>query len=638
MIPQLIKFPYWIVPISWSIIIFFSSPALDIGFSPDSFGYYLLGDNFFSGHGYSSPAIRDFYVNPELSPPSRSFPPLLPLLIGMVIKITGWGIVAGTIVNLAVLYATLHIWFLFSKRMFGKFLYVSFFCFVYFVFNNEGYIDEVYSGRSVPLVVFFLFLLMHLSAKLEARSPKSMIAIGITLAALPLTRFDALLFSISVLILYSFWLRRDKKGLMALLLGFFLVMAPWMIRNLALFGNPFASDNAVTAFSTYPAIVQLNIFDNGIPLATDNIELWFHQRVEYFVGNVKALISTITGLTGWLILALILASLCLIQRNVADTASPENKNKNENFDPEKNRRLVKVIFLIGWLWVLTNTALISLTPYRDNRYLSASVLMLLVMATLSAVFLVMNRNIVRPLNSDSSNSKLLTGRPRFLVTAIVLLIATPALIHINQVLLSNPIFSVRPVATDKFFTDWGVSIDKNALIASVSAEQMAYSMGLQTIYLPGNFNTVSDKTSAKWIKKWKVDYLILDGESNIQQNLSVILLKTIGNSRLLDVRNLKMDGTRLYVSPTFYLTDGNWEQGISRKFSGFFVPNTSSYLTTFIPESIVRFRNGESRKILSAEPYGNYLHIKVSGNLLRVAEVGIPNDFIVMDTPAELTK
>ncbi|MDD5310100.1 MAG: hypothetical protein PHU25_22510, partial [Deltaproteobacteria bacterium] len=68
-------------------------------FSPDSYACYLIGKNLFSGHGFSTFAIRDLHDTPAWPLPSRSFAPVLPFLVGLVDWLGGLGINSGVVVN-----------------------------------------------------------------------------------------------------------------------------------------------------------------------------------------------------------------------------------------------------------------------------------------------------------------------------------------------------------------------------------------------------------------------------------------------------------------------------------------------------------------------------------------------------------
>ena len=77
--------PYFlIVPLSWLVLMVYYSPTFGYDYSRDTYGYYLVSKNIFSGEGFSSSALRDFYLtNFDNFFPTRSFPPLWPTLIGL---------------------------------------------------------------------------------------------------------------------------------------------------------------------------------------------------------------------------------------------------------------------------------------------------------------------------------------------------------------------------------------------------------------------------------------------------------------------------------------------------------------------------------------------------------------------------
>ena len=153
---------YWLVPISWGLVITFISPRFGTAYSPDSFGYYLLGTNLLAGLGYVSQTIRDFYASPELGfyQPSKSFPPLMPILVGVANRLTGQAITSGLIVNAAVLLAAFNVHFLLSKRIAGKLFWVPFLALPFFVLQNDGtdsFVAEILSGRSFRWLLYFAF-------------------------------------------------------------------------------------------------------------------------------------------------------------------------------------------------------------------------------------------------------------------------------------------------------------------------------------------------------------------------------------------------------------------------------------------------------------------------------------------------
>jgi|APLak6261659701_1056019.scaffolds.fasta_scaffold00341_4 peptidoglycan/LPS O-acetylase OafA/YrhL len=85
------------------------------------------------------------------------------------------------------------------------------------------------------------------------------------------------------------------------------------------------------------------------------------------------------------------------------------------------------------------------------------------------------------------------------------------------------------------------------------------------------------------------------------------------------------------VDDSFFLTDDNWQRGIARNWTGFFVPNTKKFVDQFKTGKIVKFINGESREITQVTADGLYLNIYLNGIPLNPEKVGLPIDFTIMD-------
>ena len=77
----------------------------------------------------------------------------------------------------------------------------------------------------------------------------------------------------------------------------------------------------------------------------------------------------------------------------------------------------------------------------------------------------------------------------------------------------------------------------------------------------------------------------------------------------------------------FFLTDGNWINGIARRWAGFFTHNTEVNRATFKVGNTVIFSNGDKRSIVSTTVNGPYLNIWVNGEILIPKDVGFPSNF-----------
>ena len=85
------------------------------------------------------------------------------------------------------------------------------------------------------------------------------------------------------------------------------------------------------------------------------------------------------------------------------------------------------------------------------------------------------------------------------------------------------------------------------------------------------------------------------------------------------------------VDKSIYLTDGNWINGISRHWAGFFVPNKEPFSDIYKVGSFVTLTNKETRQITSIDIRGQYLDIHVEGDTLDSKEVGVPINFTIRD-------
>ena len=98
---------------------------------------------------------------------------------------------------------------------------------------------------------------------------------------------------------------------------------------------------------------------------------------------------------------------------------------------------------------------------------------------------------------------------------------------------------------------------------------------------------------------------------------------------------MTVDGARIPGKSSldsFYLTDGNWNKGVARRWAGFIVPNTYYYLTNFQIGKDIRLVNGEVRKILEvAEALGGYLNVYVDGPIMDPLRVGTPDHFVILE-------
>jgi hypothetical protein len=79
----------------------------------------------------------------------------------------------------------------------------------------------------------------------------------------------------------------------------------------------------------------------------------------------------------------------------------------------------------------------------------------------------------------------------------------------------------------------------------------------------------------------------------------------------------------------FFVTNGDWINGVARRWAGFFTHNTEVNRAEFRMGNTVLFTNGEKRTVIYVAQNGPYLNIWVDGEILMPKDVGFPSRFKV---------
>lgn len=511
LIYKLIQSGYLLVPITWGLLVIYISPRFGTLYSPDSFANFLIGKNLFSGNGYTTSAIRDFYspFSNEFLNSSRSFPPLMPLLIGLVDKLFKTGITSGLYVNLFVLLVLFHVHFFWSKLLVKKFTILIFLSLPFFIFKNDPFIVEIVSGRSIPSTTLCLLCVFYFSSK-DIRPIQSII-VGIFIGLLYLSRFDTLLFCILFITYYC--VKFEKKFNLYTVLSFILISIPWWIRNIIVFGTPFASDNTITAMSISDwSPTQITYFLSGIPLIYSDPNLWFVQRIDFFLININVVLGNLAPFGG--IVVFLIATLTIFFP----------------LDFWKNRFFIPIIFL----WILSNLVTVSLTPYHDPRYFSISsfLICLLALIVICNYFIRKYKYALRIELSDNVNNF------NYFYLLLICFFTSIILISVNY-------FTNKRIKSGDIYASYYSNIyfnykdlvNKNDLVAFNSPEQLAYYTPWKTIYFPVNISN-PDANFISYKNKFNIKYAILPVGSNIAKHPLAIINGTNNNLDFVDVSKI----------------------------------------------------------------------------------------------------
>jgi hypothetical protein len=118
------------------------------------------------------------------------------------------------------------------------------------------------------------------------------------------------------------------------------------------------------------------------------------------------------------------------------------------------------------------------------------------------------------------------------------------------------------------------------------------------------------------------------------EEIDVFNLKVIGEAHAeisaCTADRILYENDELLARQGFFRTDGNWINGIARRWAGFFTHNTLVNRTNFKVGNTVIFSNGDKRAIVSATENGTFLNIWVDGEILKPEDVGLPSKYKVL--------
>ena len=493
----------------------FVAPRLGQSYSPDSYGYLLLGRSLARDFRYESAAIRDFHGVRAAPQPSRSFPPAWPLLLAFVQRLTGAGAEVAVYAALLTLAALVMAAWALARAAAGERPGLIFLALPLFIGVCDPFQNELASGRAIPLtLLLFLLVLAGFVRSLAAPPSRGLAAgIGAALALMFLTRFDQLPFCGLFALLTGFlWIRRHgwaraRAPLALMAAAAFALWLPWGLRNLAVFGSPFASDNGDTARSLYTDLSAISWFAPGhAPGAwTSAPRAWLLQRGHYLKMNLRIIFAIhYMGHGLWLAaLALGAAGWRFLQRD--------------------DRWLI----LAALLHPLAILAAVSLTPFHDFRYFSSSVLACALIIALCA--------------------HRLTGafprlRQAVLAAAMLGLLAAPAAATWRD--FQGAVTwrtALGPVADDsagyyaRLTPRLQTFIAPDDLVAAGNADLLAYYSQRNVIYLPRNMTQGDDPDFLDWLAVWRPRFIWMDADWVRRMGLTAWVIDTQDGMQLMRV-------------------------------------------------------------------------------------------------------
>lgn len=321
-------------------------------YSPDSWALWELaqtmGADFYRFTHWRSYA--------SASPYSASFPPLTPIAIAVVDRVLGTGPRTGLYIAFAAFALFALVSEAIARRITGA-RWLGLGAALVLLAGPNMLLTEMSAGRTIPLQML-LYALVLLGLVVPQRIGLVWAgAIGLAAGLAVMNRFDALPLPFAAALAIGWLTRSPLRGLTALAASV-LVMLPWVAYSLAVFGTPFASDNAGIAKSLDPRAYVTDWWPAPQPTLADDPLAWAGK----IAGNAVHLLRVAAGLA--------FSPLGLL--GAAFLAAPAALAAL--FRAEPRRRTPMLGVLIGFA-VLTAVMLAPqvLTGYLEHRYFTAPV-------------------------------------------------------------------------------------------------------------------------------------------------------------------------------------------------------------------------------------------------------------------------
>jgi len=211
-------------------------------FNSDSWTYLEISNNIFTDFF----RFNTFRQYESTSLYSMSYPPLYPTLLAISRQIYDLGIYTGIFLNAAVCLATLFVLKSIMRALnlpgwVGNLLFLA-------LLFRPMYILELMAGRSIPLALLLMLLVLRVYVSPQAFTPSRAALMGFLAGLAVMARFD-LLAACMFLGLVVAWYAGRRALIVAPIYYALLLLAisPWIVYSLTHFSKPFISDNSRTA-------------------------------------------------------------------------------------------------------------------------------------------------------------------------------------------------------------------------------------------------------------------------------------------------------------------------------------------------------------------------------------------------------
>jgi hypothetical protein len=300
---------------------------------------------------YRMDMIRQNVYNTQYA---TCFPPLFPFLIAVANFIINKGVFAALFINTLVIYATIYMFVLISKKYGNTFLGILL---SIVLIVNKHYRKAFLGGNSIPLSVLLFTGIVYILISRKEINVKTSGILGFLAGVGCLNRFDFIPIAGVIGICIMFIRKKMKIKNSLVFFGVVLLcLSPWIVYSYIHFNSVFITDNGRRLINIPDTgISTFFTSDSPAPTIFTNFRQWLaasYQRWKVVLISLRGTVSI--TITFFLIISSIMIKkkIKLNLKNVLRAATNENN---------------RIIIFVS-LAVLAQTATIILTGYNDRRY------------------------------------------------------------------------------------------------------------------------------------------------------------------------------------------------------------------------------------------------------------------------------
>ena len=437
-------------------------------FSPDSWTVFELSKTIFSNHFYEFNTLRSYFSSVH----SASFPFGLPILLAAFQKIGFHSPMVAVGINIFASIITIYFIFWICKK--HNIAGILAFALLLSLLLNPYYLDEVLSGRTIPLSIL-LFIVAYWFSLYD-----KLFTVGIFLSLSALVRFDFLVYAVVFQLIAVVYKSHTKRQLALMLLGFTIGLLPWVSYSFLNFGKLWISDNSWVVISSVPVYVL------DYP-ATSSATLFNEPLV--WLGKIrKNILPTISAV---LITSLAFPVLLVFIRHVSSLWKNIKQGRQKIFG-------LAIVFLA----ILPNIA----SGYHDRRYF---ILILFVASFVLIKHVWETKKISVSIKLDGL---------AFLSIILSALIGTSVLLMYGiDSKMKNENIRIEMDQIRKIYTCHKTHPEETYIFikdANFIAPKYGAITGMKTAFIPSNFDDMNGKEREMYFSKM-VPYKLIENLSNL---------------------------------------------------------------------------------------------------------------------------